>query len=68
MSYHHPCPGGCGRQVPNRLFACKDCWWRLPRELRLEISRTHRRDPIGHAEAMADASAWFAEQHWEAQT
>lgn len=40
MAATHPCPGGCRRTVPNRLFACGSCWSRLPRDLQRPILAT----------------------------
>ncbi len=36
----HPCPGQCGREVPQRLFACADCWAILPRPYQQDIQKT----------------------------
>lgn len=55
----HACPGRCGALVPHHRFACPDCWWELPPELRREIQTHYRRDPIGHLQAMNRASAWL---------
>jgi hypothetical protein len=40
----HPCPGGCGADVPDRFFACDVCWRLLPRELQQPILRTSRKN------------------------
>lgn len=37
----HHCPGGCGNAVPKNLFACRQCWYLLPFELRKEITYSH---------------------------
>lgn len=42
ISNEHHCPGKCGAAVPNRLFACKPCWAKLPHELRQNIVHTRR--------------------------
>lgn len=56
----HECPGGCGAQVAFHLFACKRCWFRLPRALRTAIWRAHGgTDGRAHVAAMADATQWF---------
>lgn len=57
----HTCPGGCKKAVPYHLFACRACWFRLPRDLRRPILGNHGRDSQAHAEAMADAFQWYAE-------
>lgn len=31
------CPGLCGRTIPIHLYACSQCWNRLPRSLRTRI-------------------------------
>lgn len=38
----HGCPGGCGKAVPNRLFACQACWAILPHDLRQNIVHTRK--------------------------
>lgn len=38
----HSCPGGCGTELPNHLFACKKCFRQLPHDLRQGIVRTKR--------------------------
>lgn len=58
----HRCPGQCGRKVPNHLFACRPCWYRLPLSLRQPITDNYRRDAIAHAEAMAEAQLWYLAQ------
>lgn len=55
----HACPGGCGRQVPHHVFACRKCWVRLPLPLRQPISTHFRRDPSQHAAAMTAACEWY---------
>lgn len=57
----HRCPGGCGRTVPNHLFACRPCWFRLPHGLRQPITANYRGDRDAHNAAMADASRWYGE-------
>lgn len=59
MSLVHACPGLCGRNVLNHLYACKPCWYRLPQDLRRPISDTYRRDPLAHLHAMGDARRWY---------
>lgn len=37
----HACPrAGCGRQVPNSLYACPSDWGLLPRKVQRLITRT----------------------------
>jgi hypothetical protein len=57
----HDCPGSCGRQVPYHHFACRNCWYRLPMDLRRPISANWQRDAVAHAEAMADALQWYGQ-------
>lgn len=56
----HPCPGDCGVQVPQHLYACRPCWRRLPYPMRRAITDTYQRDPIAHRRAMAEAAGWYA--------
>lgn len=56
----HPCPGGCGRTVPRVLFACRQCWRRLPATLRQAVNHTYSNgSPGAHHAAMAEASQWY---------
>jgi hypothetical protein len=55
----HDCPGGCGARVPRWKFACKPCWFRLPREIREKISAQYRRDAAAHRAAMREAMVWY---------
>ena len=57
----HACAGGCRRQVAPYHFACLDCWWRLPSEMRDTITATGG-DPDAHVEAMLSAIAWYREE------
>ena len=57
----HPCPGGCGTPVPRRRFACRGCWYRLPRDLRGPITAFYGVDRFAHAEAMIEAADWYRE-------
>lgn len=57
----HPCPGLCGRDVPNRLFACWDCWQRLPEKIQRPMLNTLWFDPEAHARAIEDANLWYRE-------
>jgi hypothetical protein len=45
------------------MFACKRCWFRLPRDLRLPIWSAYTvKDWAAHSEAMSDAMHWYAEE------
>jgi hypothetical protein len=56
----HTCPCGCGKQIANRLFACRAGWYRLPKNIRSAIHTCHTTgDVAGHREAMADACTWY---------
>jgi hypothetical protein len=59
----HPCPGGCTIRVPDGLFACADCWYRLPPPLRgaiiIEYRKRARRD--AYKQACGAARAWYTE-------
>ncbi len=57
----HACASGCRRQVAAHHFACLDCWWRLPSEMRDTITATGG-DPDAHVEAMLSAIAWYREE------
>jgi len=61
MPATHDCPGGCGKQVPNRLFACRKDWARLPRDLQRSILDSYRVDDVAHLQAMAVARRWYRE-------
>lgn len=58
----HACPGGCGRRVARHLYACADCWHRLPPDLAVAVWRGYRRGPGSpeHVAAMAGAADWYA--------
>jgi hypothetical protein len=46
--------------VPDDLFACRACWYRLPREFRYRITQTgRRRDRIGYAKAVHQARSFY---------
>lgn len=64
----HACPGHCGREVDINVFACRTCWFRLPREYRANIVDSYRSIRHGrqggrmaHARAMSDAMEWYRE-------
>ena len=56
----HRCPCDCGGHVPNRLYSCKPSWFRLPRDLRQQITG-NRIGSEEHALGMIDARRWFRE-------
>jgi len=58
----HGCPGTCGRQVPYHLYACRACWYRLPKPYRDEIWRWYQVDSGKHADAMVAAQQWYLDQ------
>ena len=53
----HSCPGHCGRRVAHARYACLQCWYRLPGELRngivdtmgLNVLEPRRRVALGAA-------------------
>lgn len=59
----HNCPGHCGAQVPNNLYACRVDWYRLPKEIRsliwdtakLRLLHPDRRD------SLEAAAQWYRE-------
>lgn len=56
----HVCPGGCGATVPNRLFACRPCWYRLPADIRTAINESWKARNYGaHNAAKAEALEWY---------
>jgi hypothetical protein len=55
----HSCPGGCKRQVKYEHFACRNCWYRLPKPYRDEIWRWYQKDSSKHAAAMVAAKTWY---------
>lgn len=59
----HACPGGCGAvAVPDRMVACRPCWFRLPPEIRLDVWRAFRQHGTGspgHHRALSAAYAWW---------
>ncbi|RIS64211.1 hypothetical protein D2E70_25395 [Mycobacteroides abscessus] len=59
----HGCPGGCGRAVADRLFACGHCWGRLPRDLQRPIVATAKLNLLATArlDAVSDAMQFYKE-------
>jgi hypothetical protein len=60
---HHPCPGGCGTQIPRHQLACKPDWFRLPRPLRDDVTDAYRNRPrdgvLPHLRAVGKARDWY---------
>lgn len=59
----HPCPGGCGFNIPRGLYACRPCWQRLPLAVRDRVTFGYANrgtNATEHRRAMAEAAAWFA--------
>lgn len=54
----HPCPGGCGADVPYTLLSCRSCWWLLPQSLRRRISNGNRQD---RQDSVSEALVWYRE-------
>lgn len=58
MPTTHSCPG-CGTPgIPRSMFACKPCWYRLPKPLRDDINHGWRHDRELHRETMVEAMSW----------
>lgn len=56
----HACPGGCGTQVDRTRYACRPCWFRVPKDMRQAIyAAWHASDHSAHRAAMADAKVWL---------
>lgn len=55
---YHRCPGCDRPRIPDRMFACKPCWSRLPGVLKQGIVTPKRNSPQ-HRAAMAAAIAWY---------
>lgn len=55
----HRCPCGCGSQIPNRLLACREGWFRLPRHLRALFDHGKGRQSGEQMEAVAAAVEWY---------
>jgi hypothetical protein len=55
------CPCGCGKTVPPHLFACRLGWFRLPSEIRDDITGAWRaHDWQAHAAAKQRAREFYA--------
>lgn len=59
----HACPGGCGDRVPDRLFACRSDWARLPRDLQRPVTDTAGKSLFvpERLAAVQDARRWYRE-------
>ncbi len=57
MSGMHDCPGGCGLPVPYRKLACGKCWYRLPLDMRRDLTAARGRD----LRLVGDALIWYRE-------
>jgi hypothetical protein len=55
----HDCPGGCGRPVERHRVACRECWYRLPADLRRAITNNWKRNLDAHRLALVDAVQWY---------
>lgn len=55
----HSCPG-CPTTVARRLYACPDCWSRLPDPYRQAIAY-NAGNPVVQQDAMDQAAVWFRE-------
>lgn len=56
---------GCEVLVRKTLLACPDDWWRLPNDIRHEITvtfGTRARKPMEHIRAVGKASRWWRSQ------
>lgn len=65
----HECPGCHTRINPNRT-TCPDCWWRLPKGIRMAAVASWR-TAAGSAErqrATEAVHAWFAAHNGEDRT
>lgn len=51
----HPCPCGCGEQIPQSRLSCRASWFSLPKPLRDRINRNWRRDRTEHRAAIREA-------------
>lgn len=53
------CPSCRAVEVPRHRFACRPCWFRLPADLRREITANYRRNPAVHLQAIRDGLRWY---------
>lgn len=59
MPRSHECPGGCGVRVGHDHLACRDCWYRLPQEIRQRVSNSFRHNNDRHRAALQTAVEWY---------
>lgn len=62
MTPLHACPGGCGSELSQRQLACRRCWFKLPKHLRVNAAyrlRTDGGDHIEHRRAVIAALSWY---------
>lgn len=68
MSTMHQCPGRCGRMVGYTHLACRECWFRLPGDLRVALNRAARArfatatGGAAHRAALQDCLKWYREE------
>lgn len=56
----HACPGCKVDGVKQTEFACRRCWFRLPKPLRDALWDAYRRGSVtAHSEAMAACTRWY---------
>lgn len=59
----HTCPGCDKPSIPDVMFACSTCWFRLPHDLRNAINAAHHRHGVGSVQllgAQRAAENWYA--------
>lgn len=59
----HACPGCNKPSIPNAMFACPTCWFRLPASIRNAINDAYRRHGVGSVQLLAAhraAENWYA--------
>lgn len=66
----HNCPGQCGALVPNRLYACREDWHRLPSEFQALIWSTAKMALLAPERrlALTYARQWYRDNPREAAT
>lgn len=67
----HTCPApDCSIRVPNRLYACRFDWYRLPAELKQKINETARMRILApeRRDALTAASQWYRDNPRAAAT
>lgn len=67
----HVCANeGCQRPISDNLFACRNCWFSLPGDIRSEIWRSHGALKEGkggawYSTTVLRAKAWFKTKRGE---